>query len=84
MTSGLLPSAQGRGETVARHQAGTVAIGLWYHLGVETEYVAHCPACGKRSALGHGPREDARFCGPACRRPPIASGYAKASRAPRT
>ncbi|MGW8554425.1 hypothetical protein [Streptomyces tubercidicus] len=50
-----------------RHQAEAVAIGLWYALGVETEHVVRCPACGKRFALGHGHRRDTRFCEPACR-----------------
>ncbi|MEU7028936.1 hypothetical protein AB0A60_19875 [Streptomyces sp. NPDC046275] len=50
-----------------RHQAEAVAIGLWYRLGVETEHVVRCPACGKRFALGHGHRRDAVYCRPACR-----------------
>ncbi|GAA2728390.1 hypothetical protein GCM10010360_04200 [Streptomyces nogalater] len=50
-----------------RHQAEAVAIGLWYRLGIETEHVVRCPACGKRFALGHGHRRDAVYCGPACR-----------------
>ena len=50
-----------------QHFLEAVAIGLWYTQGVETEHVAHCPACGKRFALGHPHRRDSIYCSHACR-----------------
>ncbi|MFJ3793488.1 hypothetical protein [Kitasatospora sp. NPDC090091] len=49
------------------HYLEAVAIGLWFTMGIETEHVVRCPACGRRFAHKHGHRRDAVYCSSACR-----------------
>ena len=50
-----------------RHYDEAVEIGLAFIWGVPTEQVVSCPVCGRRFALGHGHRRDARYDRSACR-----------------
>ncbi|MDH6130349.1 hypothetical protein [Kitasatospora sp. GP82] len=61
------PACKAAARRRRRHNLEAVAIGLWFTMGIETEHVVRCPACGRRFAHKHGHRRDARYCCSACR-----------------
>ncbi|MGW4894103.1 hypothetical protein ACWEQL_17795 [Kitasatospora sp. NPDC004240] len=61
------PKCKAAARRQRHHYREAVAIGLWFTMGIATDLVVRCPACGRRFAHKHGHRRDAVYCSSACR-----------------